>query len=168
MRPSTPEAGKALARLCLQEPAEHPPDVYRHPLDQSQAVPPGLSLPLLLQSKLSQIKNKSNLLEHKQPALIYFKHQDLLKLNKVPFNPISPKVHWFFLSGIPDSHRPNIPSLTLSFADERITNFVFWQVAGRTHRLSQLWQEQLPASSSKITKALVNKKTPKIHILITV
>lgn len=100
------------------------------PLEQSQAVPPGLPLPLLLQCKLSQIKNKSNLLEHKQPALIYFKHQDLLKLNKVQFNPISPTGHWFLLPGIPDSHRPNIPSLILLFADERITNFVFWQVAG--------------------------------------
>lgn len=28
-----------------------------------------------------------------QPALIYFKHQDLLKLDKVQFNPINPKVH---------------------------------------------------------------------------
>lgn len=154
MRPSIAEAGKALASLCLQEPAEHPPDVHRHPLDQSQAMPLGLPVLLLFQSKLSQIKNKSNLLKHKQPDLIYFKHQDLLKLNKIKFNPISPKVQ----SGMSDSHRPNIPSLILSFANERITNFAFWQVAGRTHRLSQLWQEQLPASNSRITKALVNKK----------
>lgn len=119
--PSIAEAGKALASLCLQEPAEHPPDVHRHPLDQSQAMPPGLPVLLLFQSKLSQIKNKSNLLEHKQPDLIYFKHQDLLKLNKIKFNPISPKVQ----SGISDSHRPNIPALILSSANQRITNFAF-------------------------------------------
>lgn len=81
----------------------------------------GLCVLLPVQSQLSQIKKKKNIqiclstLEStNQPALIYFKHQDLLKLDKVQFNPINPKVCWFLLSRIPDSHTPNIPPLTPS------------------------------------------------------